>query len=52
MDSATILFAYDNPRDHGDILLTEPEKQQRRRAGNSAMIEATFRIVRAYLERS
>jgi purine-nucleoside phosphorylase len=49
MDSAGVLFVFDNPRDHGDIILTESEKDERRRLGNSTMIETTFEIVRQYL---
>jgi purine-nucleoside phosphorylase len=50
MDAAAILFVYDNPRDHGDIILSEPEKQMRRKRGNEAMIEATFAVVKQYSE--
>lgn len=52
MDSAALLFVYDNPRDHGDILHSETEKHERRHAGNREMIEATFAVVRHYLERA
>jgi hypothetical protein len=51
MDSAAVLFVFDNPRDHGDIILTESDKDERRRLGNRAMFETTFEIVRFYLNR-
>jgi uridine phosphorylase len=50
MDSAAILYAYDNPREHSDIVHTGAQKDERRRLGNSSMIEATFQVVRDYLE--
>lgn len=49
MKAAAILFAFDNPRDHGDIVLNESQKDERRRAGNEAMIEATFKLVERLL---
>ncbi len=49
MDSASILFAFDNPRQHADIVMNDAEKDERRRKGNAAMIDWAFRIVRRYL---
>jgi uridine phosphorylase len=48
MDSASILFAFDNPRQHADIVMNDAEKDERRRIGNAAMIDWTFRIVERY----
>jgi uridine phosphorylase len=52
MDSAALLFVFDNPRDHGDIVLNDAEKDERRRLGNSAMIDWTFSLVGAFIRRS
>lgn len=49
MDSASVLFAFDNPRRHADIVMNDAEKDQRRTTGNATMIEWTFRIVEQYL---
>ena len=49
MDSASILFVFDNPRHHGDIVTNDDEKDERRREGNAAMIDWTFRVVERYL---
>lgn len=49
MKSAAILFAFDNPRDHGDIVLNEAEKDERRQLGNATMIQLTFEVLRSFL---
>jgi uridine phosphorylase len=49
MDSAALLFVFDNPRDHGDIVLNDAEKDERRRLGNNIMIDWAFSMVRHYL---
>ena len=49
MDAASILFVFDNPRQHADIVMNDAEKDERRRKGNAAMIDWAFRIVRQYL---
>jgi uridine phosphorylase len=49
MDSAALLFVFDNPRDYGDIVLNDAEKDERRRLGNSAMIDLAFSTVSKYL---
>lgn len=45
MQSASILYVFDNPRLHGDIILNELQKDDRRRRGNAALIEWTFDII-------
>ena len=49
MDSASILFAFDNPRQHADIVMNDTETDERRRTGNAAMIDWAFWIVERYL---
>lgn len=49
MDSAAILFAFDNPRYHGDIVLNDADKDDRRARGNRALIDWTFSIAARYL---
>jgi purine-nucleoside phosphorylase len=51
MDSLAIHFAFDNPRRREHILLSEPEKDERRRQGNQNMIELSLCLIREYLER-
>lgn len=52
MDSASLLYVFDNPLQHGDIVLNERKKDERRRHGNAAMADWTFRVVRRFLEDS
>ena len=49
MDAASILYIFDNPRLHGDIVLNEHEKDERRKRGRLAMMDWTFRVVERYL---
>jgi uridine phosphorylase len=46
MDRVSLLFAYDNPRRSGHLLLHEGEKSDRRAAGNRRMTELAFKIIR------
>jgi uridine phosphorylase len=46
MDRVSILFAFDNPRHSGHLLLDETEKTARREAGNSRMNAAALALVR------
>jgi uridine phosphorylase len=50
MAAAALLFAFDNPRDHGDIVLNDAAKNERRRIGNQAMIDWAFATVRKFLQ--
>ena len=52
MDCTAIVFVLDNPREHGDIVLNEAEKDERRRFGNTAMTEKAFGFVAKYLARA
>lgn len=45
-----LLYVFDNPRDDGDIVLNDSEKDERRRAGNEFLMETTFHCVRRFLE--
>jgi uridine phosphorylase len=49
MDSLAVHFAFDNPRRREHILLSEPDKAERRRLGNQQMIEAALGVIRKYL---
>lgn len=49
MDSLAIHFAFDNPRRREHILLSEPEKGERRRRGNQQMIEIALGLISDYL---
>jgi uridine phosphorylase len=46
MERVSLLFAYDNPRHSGHLLLDEREKADRRAAGNRRMTELAFTIIR------
>lgn len=48
MDRASILFAFDNPRQKEHILLDDAQKRQRRTIGNERMTELVLDIVREY----
>jgi len=48
MDRASLLFAFDNPRQREHILLDDAQKQQRRTIGNNRMIELVLEIVKQY----
>ncbi|MCP4543549.1 MAG: hypothetical protein GY832_41075 [Chloroflexi bacterium] len=48
MDRASLLFAFDNPRQKEHILLDDTQKQQRRAAANEHMIELVLKIVQEY----
>ena len=50
MDSAGLLYVFDNPRRQADITMNDEDLSMRRKRGNSTMIEASFRIVKQYLE--
>ena len=45
MDSLAIHFAFDNPRRKEHILLSEPEKEDRRQHGNRAMVETALKVI-------
>ncbi len=49
MDSFAVHFAFDNPRRKEHILLSEPDKEDRRQQGNQAMVEAVLKMVPAFL---
>jgi uridine phosphorylase len=46
MDRASILFAFDNPRHSGHLLLHEADKIERRASGNRRMNEIAFELIR------
>lgn len=48
MDRASILFAFDNPRQREHILLDDAQKHHRRTIGNDRMIELVLQIVKEY----
>ena len=48
MDRASILFAFDNPRQKEHILLDDAQKAHRRVAGNARMIELALEVVKEY----
>ena len=45
MDSLALHFAFDNPRRKEHILLSEPEKGERRQRGNQKMIEIALSVI-------
>jgi len=49
MAAAAILFAFDNPRAEGDIVLNDAQKDERRQMGNAAMIGLTFDALSRFL---
>lgn len=49
MNAAAMLFVFDNPRHHGDIVLNDAEKDNRRNLGNATMIKWAFAFVKSYL---
>ena len=51
MDRASILYAFDNPRQKEHILLDDAQKSQRRTIGNERMIELALDMVKAYCGR-
>jgi purine-nucleoside phosphorylase len=51
MDRASLLYAFDNPRQKEHILLEDAEKEARRKIGNRAMIELALEVVKAYCNR-
>ena len=48
MDRASILFAFDNPRQKEHVLLDDAQKDQRRTEGNNRMIELVLEVVKEY----
>jgi purine-nucleoside phosphorylase len=52
MDQASILYAFDTPRQRKQILLDDAEKDERRRRSNSELIEMALEKIRAYSSRS
>jgi hypothetical protein len=46
MDRVSILFAFDNPRHSGHLLLDEADKSERRERGNQLMNEIAFTLIR------
>jgi uridine phosphorylase len=48
MDRASLLFAFDNPRQRDHIFLDDAQKENLRAAGNKRMIEWALAAVRAY----
>jgi len=48
MDSAAILYVFDNPRNETDIIMSDNEKDTRRDIANRRMVELTFEIVKSY----
>lgn len=49
MDSLAVHFAFDNPRRKEHILLSEPEKDERRQRGAQKMIDTALGIIREHL---
>ncbi len=52
MDRASLLFAFDNPRQKEHILLNDAQKQRRRTIGNKCMTELVLKFVQAYSQTS
>jgi purine-nucleoside phosphorylase len=52
MDRASILYAFDNPRQKEHILLNDTEKDERRKIGNRKMIELVLEMIKLYSSRS
>ena len=52
MDCASILYAFDNPRQKEHILLDNKEKDECRKSGNRQMIEITLDAIKKYGSRS
>ncbi len=48
MDSASILFVFDNPRRKDHILLTDEDKHRCRQQANSVMIDLTLAMIERY----
>ena len=48
MDRASILYAFDNPRQKEHILLDDAQKNRRREIGNERMINVALDLVRTY----
>lgn len=48
MERASILYAFDNPRQKEHILLEDSEKDARRQVGNQSMIELVLEAIRGY----
>jgi len=48
MDRASILFAFDNPRQKEHILLNDAEKDRLRYSGNQQMIKTVIAVLQAY----
>jgi uridine phosphorylase len=48
MDRASILYAFDNPRQREHILLDDAQKSRRREIGNERMIKVALDALRAY----
>lgn len=52
MDRASILYAFDNPRQKEHVLLNDDEKNECRKRGNNQMIEIVLEMIEAYGSRS
>ena len=52
MDRASVLYAFDNPRQKEHILLDDAGKNNRRRIGNSRMIEVVLETIKLYVSRN
>ncbi len=52
MDRASILYAFDNPRQKEHILLEDAEKNDRHRIGNKKMIEVVLETIKQYASRN
>ncbi len=48
MDSASLLFAFDNPRRKDHILLDDLDKDKRRQMGNDLMFEIVQEVIKTY----
>ena len=48
MDRASLLFAFDNPREKAHILLDDAQKDELRTSGNNRMIELVLDVVKEY----
>ena len=51
MERASILFAFDNPRQKEHILLSDDERGEHRKIGNDQMVKMTFDVIRTYISR-
>jgi len=52
MDRASILYAFDNPRQKEHILLNDAAKDEHRKIGNRRMIEIALETIKVYASRN